>query len=240
MNAPVTAPDILHTWLEPTIASVASRGVNPGLWAQTLDPFMSRYAINTPNRIAAFVGQCAVESFGFSVLEENLNYSAARLCQVWPDHFAGPDSPDATLCARHPARLANIVYANRMGNGGMETGDGWRFRGSGLMQLTGRANFEAFAKATHINDLARAQGIVPQELDLGAKTDIPGVTTLPEYVRTPKGAAESACWFWSQKRLNTLADAWMLTVMSRTINGGDSGLDHRIGLCNVARRAIKA
>jgi putative chitinase len=172
------------------------------------DPMQSS-GIRTPRRIAAFLGQTAVESFGFTELEENLNYSAGRLCQVWPTRF--PTATSASDCNRNPERIANVVYCNRMGNGDFDSGDGWTYRGRGLIQVTGRANYEAIAKAD-----ARAAD--------------------PDWLKTPAGAAYSACWFWSTRKLNALADSWEITVITKAINGGTEGLEERISLSATAYR----
>jgi putative chitinase len=153
-----------------------------------------------------------VESFGFTELEENLNYSAGRLEVVWPKRFPA-GSPNVDRCARNPEALANAVYCDRMGNGDEASGDGWTYRGRGLIQITGKANYEALAKAD-----ARAAD--------------------PDWLKTPAGAAYSACWFWSTRKpsLNLLADSWELTAITRAINGGTEGLEERISLANAAYR----
>jgi putative chitinase len=207
--------------------------INVGLWADALDPFMWAEGITTPLRIAAFIGQIAVESDGFTKLEEDLDYSAERLCEVWPSHFdrsgrsfSSIRAPRTDLCAHNPEMLANVVYCNRMGNGGYDSGDGYTFRGAGLIQLTGRANQSEFGASCKM---------APEQV--GA------------YLRTATGAARSACWFWGQRSLNRYADAWMLTRISVAINGGIGaninggsveGLMRRIELCNAARKACAA
>ncbi|HYZ20748.1 MAG TPA: hypothetical protein VE690_01200, partial [Rhodopila sp.] len=163
--------------------------------------------------VATFLGQCSVESAGFRALEENLNYSAARLCQVWPARF--PNLEKAAACAMRPEALANAVYANRMGNGGAASGDGWRFRGRGLIQLTGRSAYERFA---------RAMGI--------------GLDQAVEHAATVQGAADSAAWFWSAQGLNALATTWSIDLITRKINGGSEGAAERRRLCEAALQAI--
>jgi len=195
---------------------VALRAVAPHLtsdqrsaWGSVIGCVADRAAINTPRRLAAFIGQCAVESAGFTALEENLSYSAARIAHVWPSRF--PTIEAAEPYSRAPERLANHVYANRLGNGDEASGDGWRFRGGGLIQLTGRDNFTAFGKAHSIDAEAAA-----------------------EWSRKMPGAAASAAWFWSSRKLNALADGWQITALTRAVNGGTNALPERIGLCNVA------
>lgn len=181
-------------------------------WTSTLAPFMEEAAITSAGRIAAFVGQMSVESGHFTVLSEDLNYSAARLFAVFPNRF--PSAADAAkVAAQGPQAVAQAIYGFRMGNDNL--GDAYRFRGGGLIQLTGRDNYEAFA--AH-------EGMTPE--------------AAADYVRTPEGAADSACWFWETRNLNQMADGWQITLMSRKINGGDNGLGERLSACNRALRAV--
>jgi putative chitinase len=198
-----------------SLAMMAVAPQAPNALEITLAPFMSQAEITTPRRIAAFIGQCSVESARFTCTEENLHYSAERLCAVWPSHF--PTVGDATPYADNPKAIASYVYKNRMGNGNYPSGDGWTFRGAGYIQLTGRANQEEFANQP---EPRRVFG------DIG------------DYLRTPKGAAESACWFWTKHNLNALADAWELTAISKVINGGTGALQERIAACNAALKAL--
>jgi putative chitinase len=186
-------------------------------WASALAPFMTASGITTPRRIAAFVGQVAWESTQFTQIEENLNYSAERLMAVWPTRF--PRMPDllAQRCAHNPEFLANVVYCDRMGNGDEESGDGYRYRGAGLIQLTGHDNHAKFASA--------------------AKQ---APATVGDYLRTSRGAAQSAVWFWQTKGLNRYADLWLLTQLTSMINGGTDGLSQRIAFCNAALKACSA
>lgn len=182
-------------------------------WIAALAHPMRRADVTSERRIAAFLGQCAVESAGFLQLEEDLNYSAARLCAVWPAHFPNPEA--ASACARQPERLANQVYAGRLGNGSAASGDGWRFRGRGLIQLTGRANYERFARSLGIS------------LDAAVA-----------YAAQPQGAAASAAWFWAANNLNTLADAWSINAITCRINGGLEGAAERARLCKAALHVL--
>lgn len=202
--------------------SPALRAVAPHLteaehatWLAALTPPLGRANITTPRCIAAFLGQCAVESAGFRRLQEDLTYSAARLCQVWPHRFPTPAA--AEPCAQQPQALANTVYANRLGNQGPESGDGWRFRGRGLIQITGRAAYQRFADSLNLT------------LDQAI-----------QHAETPPGAADSAAWFWSANHLNDLANAWSLEILTQTINGGLLGATERERLCNAALHAIGA
>jgi putative chitinase len=184
-------------------------------WVNALAEPLAKASIALPRRLAAFVGQCAHESGGFRDLEEDLSYSAARLCQVWPNRFPTPEAAEA--CALQPEALANRVYANRMGNGDEVSGDGWRFRGRGLIQITGRTAYEQFAKAI----------CVPLD---------PAVT----HAATPLGAADSAAWFWTANDLNALADTWSIDPLTRKINGGMEGAAERSRLCEAALHVLGA
>jgi putative chitinase len=161
------------------------------------------YEINTPKRIAAFMAQCGHESGGFVWLTENLNYSAAGLMKTFAKYF--PDQSTALAYARQPDKIANKVYANRMGNGPESSGDGARYKGRGLIQVTGKDNYFWFASSL---------GITPEEAS--------------EYMQTFEGAAQSACWFWEQASLNKLADAGDIKELTRRINGAYIGLEDRI------------
>lgn len=151
-------------------------------WYKALSEILPEYEINTPQRVAAFIAQCAHESGNFVFLKENLNYKAASLRKVFPKYF--PDDATAAAYANKPEMIANRVYANRMGNGDEASGDGWRFCGRGLIQLTGKNNYTFFA----------------------ASLDIP-VEEASEYLQTFEGAVQSACFFWEQNKLNQWADA---------------------------------
>ena len=170
-------------------------------WEIPLNQVFVKYDIDTPKRQAAFIGQCSYESANFTRLQENLNYSAQRLTQVWPSRF--PYIIAAEPYAHNPEKLANFVYAGRMGN--LQDGDGYTYRGRGLIQITGR---EMYAKC------GNALGI-----DL---IDNPDLLLTPEY------ATLSAAWFWNKHGLNTLADVQEYGTMTRRINGGITGLDDRI------------
>lgn len=171
-------------------------------WYHALSQACPDYDINTPQRIASFLAQCAHESGGFIFLQENLNYRAESLTRVWPKYF---NAGNAAEYAHKPEKIANRAYAGRMGNGPEESGDGWKFCGRGLIQLTGRANYQAFADSieTNINDL-------------------------PQYMATFEGAVQSACWFWETNNLNKWADAGDIEKMTKIINGGTLGLDDRV------------
>lgn len=172
-------------------------------WYAALEQLLDDYEINTPQRVAAFVAQCAHESGNFVFIKENLNYKAASLMKTFAKYF--PTADIAAQYANRPERIANRVYANRMGNGDEASGDGWRYCGRGLIQLTGRDNYTFFA----------------------GSMDIP-VEEAAEYLATFEGAAQSACWFWETNNLNRFADSGDIKGLTRAINGGYIGLEDRI------------
>ena len=175
-------------------------------WHSALSQLLPEYNINTPQRIAAFVAQCAHESGNFMVLRENLNYRAATLRKIFPKYF--PTDAMANEYASKPNRqeaIANLVYAHRMGNGPPESGDGWRYAGKGLIQLTGKSNYTWFAASLQIS-----------------------VEDASEYLLTFEGAAQSACWFWETNNLNQWADKGDIVTLTKRINGGTIGLEDRI------------
>jgi len=193
-------------------------GKNPYInnWFEAIDQILPVYDINTPQRVAAFVAQCAHESAGFKFLKENLNYKAASLRKVFPKYF--PDDALAAQYANHPNKqeaIANRVYANRMGNGDEASGDGFRYLGRGLIQLTGKNNYTLFA----------------------ASVDTP-VEEIPEYLQTFEGAVQSACWFWEQNNLNQWADKGDILTLTKRINGGTIGLEDRIKHYNHALHVL--
>jgi len=172
-------------------------------WYHALAEILPEYEINTPQRVAAFLAQCAHESGNFVFLKENLNYKAASLRKVFPKYF--PDDATAAAYANKPEMIANRVYANRMGNGDEASGDGWRFCGRGLIQLTGKNNYTFFA----------------------GSLDIP-IQEASEYLETFEGAVQSACFFWEQNKLNQWADTGDILTLTKRINGGTIGLEDRI------------
>ena len=176
-------------------------------WYDALCKLLPKYGITTERRVAHFLSQCAHESGGFKTLEENLNYSAKALRAVFGRYFGEPPKADADEYARNPEMIANRVYNDayrkyKMGN--TQEGDGWRFRGRGLKQLTGRENYTNFGKSV---------GMTAEDA--------------AEYVATPAGAIESACWFWDTKKLNNIADTDDVVKMTKIINGGNIGLEDR-------------
>jgi putative chitinase len=214
--------------MTPTIAHLVAAGVRSEVaqrWLTGIQGACLEYGINSPQRVAAFLSQCAHESAGFTMLEENLNYRAVTMAAVWPTRFAeqepdpnrkgktrakkGPDGRNipnkfALAIERKPEMIANAVYSNRMGNGTIESGDGWRYRGRGLKQLTGKDNYTRCGQAL--------------KLDL---------VDTPDMLLTPSPAARSAAWFWQANGCNAFADRGDIEGLTRRINGGLIGFDDR-------------
>jgi putative chitinase len=180
---------------------------NVDSWHEALVAVMPKYGINTERRAAHFISQCAHESNNFRSLSENLNYSEKALNAVFGRYFGAAPKRNAAEYARNPEKIANYVYMDefrkyKMGN--VKEGDGWLFRGRGLKQLTGRENYTRFGKSINISAEEAAV-----------------------YVATPKGAVESACWFWDTNNLNSIADTDDVVKMTKKINGGNIGLADR-------------
>ena len=186
-------------------------------WHNALSQLLPDYEINTAKRIAAFMAQCAHESGGFLFLKENLNYKAETLSRIWPKYFPPDVARDYASRPNKQEAIANRAYANRMGNGDEASGDGFKFCGRGLIQLTGRTNYTWFAASI---------GIGPEEAE--------------EYLQTFEGAAQSACWFWETNNLNKFADAEDIKGMTKVINGGYLGLEDRQSHYNQFKRILGA
>jgi putative chitinase len=175
-------------------------------WCSALNKLLPDYGIDTPQRVAAFLAQCAHESGGFVFLKENLNYRAASLRKIFPKYFPTDELANHYAALPNKAEaIANKIYANRMGNGTEESGDGYRYCGRGLIQLTGRNNYESFADSIEST---------PEEVS--------------QYLETFEGAVQSACWFWESNNLNQFADTDDIKTMTKRINGGFIGLEDRI------------
>ena len=184
------------------------------VWVDALNETFQRFDISTPARQASFIGQCGHECANFKVLEENLNYRAATLLKLFalkPNRKWGFTPEEATAYEKQPSRIANRIYGNRMGNRDEASGDGYRFRGRGCIQLTGHANYFHAGQAC-------GEDFVMQ----------------PDLVATPKYAAMTAGWFWNTHKLNQFADRQDFTLMTKKINGGTIGLDDRIKHINHA------
>jgi len=171
-------------------------------WFEALNTNLPTYEINTVERVSAFIAQCAHESGGFRRLKENLNYKWESLRRVFPKYF--PTDDVAQEYAHKPEQIANRVYGGRMGNGDESTGDGFRYCGRGLIQLTGRNNYTKFAESIHM-----------------------AVEEVPTLLETYDGAVKSACWFWQTNNLNQWADVGDIVTMTKRINGGTIGLEDR-------------
>lgn len=180
-------------------------------WFEILYDVLPLYGINTKLRVAAWLSQTGHESGDFRTLIENLNYSAQGLLKTFPRYFT--NSAMAERYARQPAKIANRVYGGRMGNGPESTGDGWRYRGRGILQITGKDNYRNCSNTLYGDD------VLLQEPDLLLEMD---------------GAVRSACWFWNSRNINADADRRDLLAITKKINGGTKGLDdrqRRYGLC---------
>jgi putative chitinase len=186
-----------------------------GEWIDAINATFEKFDISTPERQACFLGQCAHESGGFTALSENLNYSAASLCRVWPKRF--PTVTDGQNYERNPQKIANKVYANRMGNGDEESGEGFAYRGRGLIQLTGKSNYEACGEAIGVD-----------------------LVSNPDLVATPEYATLSAGWFWDKNNLNKFADENDMTGLTKKINGGTHGIEDRVARTQLALDVLSA
>lgn len=195
-----------------TAATLTKLGIDAATWLRPLVDAMGLHAIDTPEREAMFIAQCAHESSGFKRLVENLNYSPQGLLATFPRYFT---AAEAVEYAHDAERIASRAYANRMGNGDEASGDGWRYRGRGLIQLTGRANYDRCGRALGIDLLAE-----------------------PEQLEQPLGAALSAAWFWQTNGCNELADAGAFASITRRINGGNNGQAEREAWLAKVRAAL--
>jgi putative chitinase len=173
-----------------------------GKWLEPLKETFEKYGIDTTKRQAAFIGQCMHESGGFKLLQENLNYSAKALMATWPSRF--PTEEIANEYARQPEKIANKVYGGRMGNDVESSGEGWKYRGRGIKQLTGKENYERCGSVLGVD-----------------------LVSNPDLLLDPKYATLSAGWFWNKHNLNDLADKGDIETMTKRINGGLLGLDAR-------------
>lgn len=182
------------------------------IW-QPLNDAMAEFGIDTPARKAMFLAQCAHESAMFSRVTENLNYRAETLLKVFPKYYKTLN--EAVAHARKPELIANRVYSSRMGNGDAASGDGYRYRGRGFIQLTGKNNYTECSKGLNV-DLIKS----------------------PEYLETAVGASRSAAWFWSHNGLNKFADAGDIVGATKRINGGTIGLSERTELYKLAKSVL--
>lgn len=172
-------------------------------WVDPLNETFQKFNILTPKQQGAFIGQCGHECGNFKVLEENLNYRAATLMKLWPKRF--PTQEVANSYEKNPKKIANMVYSSRMGNRDEASGDGYRFRGRGCIQLTGHSNYYHAGQACGVDFVMS-----------------------PDLVGTPKYAAITAGWFWSTHNCNTLSENQDWIALTKKINGGTIGLKERI------------
>jgi putative chitinase len=207
--------------MTPRVEHIVAAGVKRATaekWVDAVAAACQEFHINTPQRIAGFLSQCAHESGGFERLQENLNYSADGMAGIWPRRFAvlGPDKkpvkkdgknqPNKFALALHrkPEMIANVVYSGRMGNGPTESGEGWLYRGRGLKQLTGKDNHRACSAGLGVD-----------------------LVSNPDLLLEPVYAARSAAWFWATNKCNVFADAGDIEGLTKKINGGLIGIDDR-------------
>jgi putative chitinase len=191
---------------EAQLAAMIPTNKEVAAWCEELNKALPKYDITTPQRIAGFISQCAHESMDFNAMSENLNYREETLNKVFPRYF-GPGKRNAAEYAKNPEKIANYVYmdefrTSKLGN--VQPGDGWRFRGRGLKQLTGRDNYTRFAKDY---DMTAEEAAV--------------------WVETKEGALASALWFWNTNNLNPIADTASVPALTKKINGGNIGLQDR-------------
>jgi len=197
---------------EQQLRQILPRAQNLGNLCQVLNKLLPRYGINTTNRVAGFLAQCGVESADFTVFIENLNYSSQALVSIFGSHFHG----DADQYAYQPEKIANRIYANRLGNGDESSGDGYRYRGRGAIQLTGHDNYTLFASSIGLT-----------------------LVDITNYLTSLQGAVEVACWFWKCRSVNAACDADNIDKMTRLINGGTNGLDQRHEKYETAKRILE-
>lgn len=181
-------------------------------WLDPLNETLDKYNINTPQRIACFIGQCQHESGNFTLLQENLNYSADALMRVWPSRF--PTREEANKFHRNPEKIANKVYGGRMGN--TEDGDGWKYRGRGIKQLTGKENYRNCGNGIGVD-----------------------LVNDPDLLLEPEYACLSAGWYWNKHNLNALADKEDYELLTKRINGGLIGHDDRMKRIRHAQSVLR-
>lgn len=186
----------------------------PVSWFNALSTILPNQNITTKNQVMCFLAQCGHESSEFNVLRENFNYSADGLLKIFPKYF---NRQLALEYARQPQKIANKVYAMRMGNGPEESGDGFKYRGVGLIQLTFKSNILECSKAIFGDDRAIKN---------------------PEILMEKENAVKSACWFWNKNNLNIFADKLAIESLTKKINGGTIGLPERIALLTKIQKIL--
>lgn len=180
----------------------------PENWFAAFQEVLPQYDINTLERVVAFLAQCGHESGNFNIIQENLNYSEQGLLKTFPKYFT---QATASAYAKKPEKIANRVYANRMGNGDESSGEGYKFRGRGIVQITGKSNYSACSEALYGDN---------------------SLLDDPDLLLDYSNATHSACWYWEKTNLNALADKQDMKTITKKINGGYIGLDERIALYN--------
>lgn len=204
------------TFTAAQIVAILPSNKQASQWYDVFNAVLPTFHIDNINRVASFLSQCSHESREFTVMNENLNYSAAALLAVWPSHF---DASIVDSYARHPEMIANRAYANRMGNGDEASGDGWKYHGRGPIQITGKANYAVCSKAVFADDR---------------------LVTSPQLLATDMDSAiRSACWYWVSRNLNVPSDSGDVVTVTRKINGGEIGITDRIQKFNNAVSILK-
>lgn len=198
---------------EAQIKKILPQNRDPKTLFESLNSILPRYEIDTVERVSAFIGQCGHESQQFMMLTENLNYTASGLRKIFPAYF--PTDKKALQFAHNPQKIANLVYANRMGNGDENSGDGWTFRGHGFLQITGRYMFEKFAG--YINKSIEETMLYSKSLD---------------------GAMEISCWYWKTKNINADADRLDILGVTQKINPRLLGIEHRKYITRLALNVL--
>jgi len=193
------------------LAECIHKNKNSQIWYDAFAEYLPLFEITTPARVAGFIAQCQHESADFTVLQENLNYGAKGLRGLFGKYF--PTDALAQQYERKPELIANKIYSSRMGNGPEASGDGWRFRGRGILQITGRSNYTQCSR-----DLFQDDCLVED----------------PDLLRQPAYATLTACWFWRKNGLNQVCDTGDIVLLSKKINGGTIGLEDRIKHWNIA------
>jgi putative chitinase len=193
------------------LAECIHKNKNPQMWYDAFEEYLPLFDITTPARVAGFIAQCQHESLDFTILQENLNYGAKGLRGLFGKYFK--DDATALQYERKPELIANKIYSSRMGNGPEASGDGWKFRGRGILQITGRSNYTQASR-----DLFQDDCLVQD----------------PDLLRQPAYATLTACWFWKKNNLNQVCDSGDIVSLSKKINGGTIGLEDRIAHWNIA------
>lgn len=188
---------------EDFVRQVLKSNADPHRWAHLLSDVLPIYGITSKKQVCSFIAQTGHESLDYTILTENLNYSAQGLLKTFPKYF---DASNVNVYSRNAQRIASRVYANRMGNGNEASGDGWKFRGRGILQVTGKNNYQRCSQFIFKDDR---------------------LLVAPEELLKPEFALHSACWFWKINKLNDISETGSVSSVTRIINGGQHGLDDR-------------